>query len=306
MMLAPWPSLFALATAVLLAVAAATAQTRDPRLPPGVDPGGTAVALISTGIDYTDPAILRRLARDGEGDLIGWDFVDGDNRPFDVSRGTTPDHHGGSATDLLRTFPASRTRIVPIRVDPADPRHLAGALAFIARTPARFVVVPMWSRSREPWELFAQAATQLPQLLLITAAGDDDLDLDRTPTWPTAFALDNAISVNLANRTGGRIEVQGNRSASLVQLSVARFPIDHGLFSEQVAADAVATGSPIADTRRAALLVALTLTCGPAEPGTPGRVVKQKALQQATPHAFGGSAAIFRERICWTSGGSRF
>ncbi len=40
------------------------------------------MVLLTRGLDYTRPEIAKLLARDGEGELIGWDFVDNDNRPF--------------------------------------------------------------------------------------------------------------------------------------------------------------------------------------------------------------------------------
>ncbi len=68
--------------ALAAALAATPALAADPPVPIGQDPGGTAVAIISTGIDYTIPEIAKSLARDGEGEIIAWDFVDGDNRPY--------------------------------------------------------------------------------------------------------------------------------------------------------------------------------------------------------------------------------
>src|SRR4029078_9951193 len=90
----------------------ALAQTKKPPLPPGRDPGGVAIALLTTGIDYTLPTIAGYLARDGEGEVIGFDPVDNDNRPF-----------GGDGTTLAANLldPAIGTRLVPVRVDPRDP-----------------------------------------------------------------------------------------------------------------------------------------------------------------------------------------
>ena len=61
------------------------AQTKPiPKVPPGVDPGGIGVALVGPGIDYTDPAIVHRLARDGEGQLAGFDENTNDSTPFEI------------------------------------------------------------------------------------------------------------------------------------------------------------------------------------------------------------------------------
>ena len=159
------------ATAIL-GMAAAVAQERKPTVPSGLDPGGVAIALISTGIDYTLPAIASRLARDGEGELIGWDLEDKDRRPFDRQRGTAPPESGGDGTivaSLLLSAPG--VRLVPVRVDPVTPLSLARALAFVAQTPARIAVMPMAAGAEGDWTPFRQAATHFKDVLIIVPAG---------------------------------------------------------------------------------------------------------------------------------------
>ena len=56
----------ALALAASAVVAPALAQLAGkPKVPPGRDPGGVAIAVIGSGVDYTLTNIARRLARDG-------------------------------------------------------------------------------------------------------------------------------------------------------------------------------------------------------------------------------------------------
>jgi hypothetical protein len=148
----------------------AVAQTAKPRLPPGRDPSGTAIGLITTGIDYTDPAIARCLARDGEGELIGWDLVDRDRMPY-------ARHQPGSAgapalaISMIRALSCpGRFRIVPVRVDPADPTSLSKAIAFLAETPARTVIIPSDTRPQE-WTPFIAATIRYPGLTFVLAAG---------------------------------------------------------------------------------------------------------------------------------------
>jgi len=185
--------------AVVLAALAfgptALAQTRKPALPPGSDPGGAAIALLTTGIDYTVPDLARRLARDGEGELIGFDLQDGDNRPFAAAGNETRASRGGDGTALARAIGSPGRRIVPVRVDPTDPASLARAVAFVAKTPARIVVVPMWSATQADWEPFRQAASHFRDLLFIVAAGDEGKDIDEEPVWPAAFGLANVLVV---------------------------------------------------------------------------------------------------------------
>jgi hypothetical protein len=186
--------------AILASGPMAFAQTKKPPLPPGRDPGGVAIALLTTGIDYTSPHIAQRLARDGEGELIGFDLVDNDNRPFGSSSIATPANWGGDGTTLATNLldPIMGARLVPVRVDPRDPVSLARAVAFIAQTPARIVAVPMWSPSKEDWQPFRQAAEHFSQLLFVVAAGDDGRDLDKDPVYPAAFALPNVLVVTAA------------------------------------------------------------------------------------------------------------
>ncbi len=69
------------ALAALTLIVSLPALAADPKVPTGLDPGGTAIGLVTTGIDYTDPEIAARLARDGEGEAIGMDLVDGERLP---------------------------------------------------------------------------------------------------------------------------------------------------------------------------------------------------------------------------------
>jgi len=193
-----WSRVVLAALAAALVLPAAAQQTKPPRVPPALDPGGVAIALLSTGIDYTQADIAARLARDGEGEPIAWDFADNGNRPYLASPNGTPANWGGDGTALARVILNVReipTRLIAVRIDPDRPAALAPAVAFIARTPAAIIVVPMWG-TRADWEPFRQTAQQFPQLLFIVAAGDGNTDLDKDPVYPAAFGLDNVLVVS--------------------------------------------------------------------------------------------------------------
>jgi hypothetical protein len=162
-----------------------------PPVPPGRDPGGIAVALIGTGIDYTLPHLVPRLARDGEGELIGWDLVDRDRKPFDRSKGAATGEWGGDGTllaSLLIGAPA--VRLVPVRVEPRDPLELAHALAFVAQTPARVAALAMGGPSRAHWEPFRQAAQRFKDVLVVVPAAETE------PIYPAGLGLDNVLAVS--------------------------------------------------------------------------------------------------------------
>lgn len=176
---------------LLIAPLAAVSSVGDPRIPSGTDPGGVAVALISGGVDYTLPHIASRLARDGEGELIGWDLADGDALPFAPGESDQPVNGTAMASAILAAAPG--TRLVPVRIGRDDPGGLAKALAFVARTPARVVVVAAAGPSYD-WELLRLAAREFSQLLIILA-----VDSVQAPIAD----LDNALLVGARRNAAG-------------------------------------------------------------------------------------------------------
>jgi hypothetical protein len=136
-----------------------------PKLPPGRDPGGALLGLITTGFDPERLDVVRCLARDGEGELLGWDMVDRNRQPFRRAAADDP----GDDT-LFSTLPCDgRLRVAPVRVDPADGVTFGKALAFLSTTPARLVLVSESSRPLD-WTALAQAAAAFPQLVVIVPA----------------------------------------------------------------------------------------------------------------------------------------
>ena len=277
-----------LVTAALL-IDIATAQERKPPLPPGRDPGGAAIAILLTGIDYTQPDIARRLARDGEGELIGWDLVDNDNRPFDKSRGQTPVNWGGDGTALVRSIGETGRRVIPVRIDPSNPVLLARAVAFISHTPARIVVVPLWSAQASDWKPFRQAALRFPDMLFMIAAGDEGKDIDRDPVWPAAFGLANVLVVtaplpaavnavgsapNSGARTVGAL-VTASRQLMIAGGDVIR-PPESSRMAAVLAADALAGCWPrlVETLRGEALKKAFLAEAAKAWPGTERPVIE--------------------------------
>src|SRR5262249_36931844 len=216
-------SLLACALA-LFCIEGALAAARKPPLPPGRDPGGVAIALLTTGIDYTLPEVAQVLARDGEGELIGRDVADDDNRPRAVELEARA-NWGGDGTALAKALGSPGRRLVPVRISPGDPISLARAVAFVAQTPARIVVVPMWSAAKSDWEPFRQAAVRFRDLLFILAAGDEGRDIDAEPVWPAAFGLANALVVTAPpSRAAGSAKEAPNGGDKLVDALVWSTP----------------------------------------------------------------------------------
>lgn len=165
----------ATAATALVLPRGASAQTgpKKPKVPPGRDPGGVAVALIGAGVDYRASDIAGRLARDGEGLAIGWDVIDDDERPLESApapgRMVPPFAGSETARMVMREAPAAR--LVPVRVPADNPMSFGAALAFVSRTPVRVIGLLASAREGEPWRLFAEVARASPQLLIVVPAG---------------------------------------------------------------------------------------------------------------------------------------
>ncbi len=151
----------AAAAATWLAALPLQAQSGGkPPVPPGEPTSGPAVVMLTTGIDYTRPSVARKLARDGEGELAGWDAVDRDRRPYGVDP---------VQSRLIEIAPG---RVIPIRVDPANPASVTDAAAFARKTGSRVLIVPIaLFGTSQPAELakFINEAD-----MLVVAAGTDD------------------------------------------------------------------------------------------------------------------------------------
>lgn len=167
-----------------------TAQAVDPKVPPG-SPGQDRVpiAILTTGFDYTRPDIAARLARDGEGEIIAWDVPGNDRFPH-ATIGDT-DLMTALAALIPETAPVS---LLAVKVDPADPASLAKSLAFVARTPARTVLVPMWTSDPQIWTVFAQVAARAADLRLLVRGCPDMPISNDEHVYPRDLGLANSVT----------------------------------------------------------------------------------------------------------------
>ncbi len=146
------------------------------------------------------------MARDGEGELIAWDFVDNDRHPFAKSPNETPPNWGGDGTAVVRKLIAGSTgkSVIVVRINPADPASLARALVFVSQTRAKVIVMPMWSGTLAEWEPFQKAATHFSSLEIVVP--QCEAATPEYPVYPAAFDLSNVRKVMPANATPGSLE----------------------------------------------------------------------------------------------------
>lgn len=245
---------FAILLALCMPITGAPAQSGKPRVPPGLDPGGVAVAIAAdTGIDYTSPHIVHRLARDGEGELIGWDFVDDDRRPFDAAAASAT----GSVTSLARTIltEAGASRIAVFRAKPGDRIALGRMAVYAARSPARIAIVTSASANRTDWDAFAEVVSHFKGLLVIIPADPD------VTTFPAALGLGNCLVVTAHE------QITGNAVTIAPSLAI------------DIAVPAQSGRSDVAAARIAAL--AARLQAG--EPALEGAALKARIVSLSRP-----------------------
>jgi hypothetical protein len=256
---------------MLVSLGTSQAQTTradsNPTVPPGRDPGGIPVAIIGPGIDYRLPEIAGRLARDGEGDLIGWDFADNDARPFEQEAEPSP----ASTPARLLLGEAGASRIAILRLPDGDRRALATALLFASQSPARIVaILAMDAAGEQPdWPLLADAAQRFPDLLLIApdiSSASSAANTDR----PTAA---NLLIVSAATkRTNGAGDTGSSAQKATAELAVP------------LPTDLPANTSPLLRAKLAAMrTTALAARIRAVAPELDARELKQRILSLTAP-----------------------
>ena len=246
-------------------LAAAQQPANKPRIVPGRDPGGVAVAIIGSGVNYTLPALAGRLARDGEGDIVGLDFEDRDNRPFDRSTAGT----SGTEIASVVVAEAPKARLVPVRVREGDTRAIPGILAFVASSTAAIAVVPSWMLQQGSLAELTRAAAARPTLLLVVAAGDEGANLAGRADLAAIAALANVLVVTATDADGKLLATSNHGSPIALSVSARRLKvfIRDGKESE-------ADGSSIAAARVAALAARLKAR----EPALEGGALRAKIV----------------------------
>jgi subtilisin family serine protease len=193
--------------------------------------GEVKVAVIDTGIDYTDKSLAELLYwnsrekldgkdNDGNGfadDVAGWDFVSDVNHPFDVHG------HGTNMTGIIaglgmqgytRQFEPKVNGCVPnIKVIPLKYYDNSGLgynnLANLVRAVHYAVklkvnVINFSGGGNDPSVPEREAIEEAAKagILVVAAAGNDGRNNDLVPCFPASYELGNIISVGSTDGNG--------------------------------------------------------------------------------------------------------
>ena len=209
------------AFALCLSALAATAQSKDPPVPPGRDSGGIPVAVIGPGLDYTLPHLAQMLARDGEGEITGYDFADEDRRPFEINDGGNAGSPGTRVAEIV-TGEGQAATLIAVRAKMDDAITLTKAIKFAAQSPARIIAIDRAFVTPIDMEMFNSAAHHYRENLFIVMAGDGGTDLD--PAFNARFGEKYPRAANLlvvaACDQKGVLAVDSNWGAATVDIAV--------------------------------------------------------------------------------------
>jgi len=255
-------------------------QPLNPPPPAGRDPGGVAVAVVDTGVNYLLDAVAPRLARDASGRALGFDYWDMDDRPFDVDTARSPFfplHHGTAvASILLREAP--RARIISYRFPRPDLKRMADLIADADGHGVVIVNMAMGSNKRADWDALAEAAAKRPHMLFVVSAGNDGRDIDKDPVYPAALRLANFLVVTSADPFG-RLAEGSNWGPNSVDVMV---PGEQVPVIDHRGADGKASGSSFAVPRVAALAARMLAK----NPAWRGPELKRAIVARARPSRF--------------------
>lgn len=260
--------------ALLVALPPCVGAPADPAVPAGRDIGGIPVALIGSGIDYTREAIALRLARDGEGEITGYDYIDDDRRPF---------ASGQPGEDMAEIVigEGQTASLIVLRADGEDVLSLSRALLFAGKSPARIILVEGVPRDVKSIEALASAARYFHDRLFIVAAGDEGRNLDQERA-SALRGLPNAVIVTAAAPDGTN-PARANTGALTIDLATSAAPLKgEGTKSDHTAASSL---------RAAAHIAALAVRLTAVEPAIPAKAMKVRIADLARPVATPGGNA---------------
>ena len=194
---------------------------------------GVIVAIVDSGVDATHPELTGQLwSNPGEtlngidddgnglkGDVVGWDYIDGDNDPSPVRSGSSAAHGtmvagivASSVNGIGITGIAPDARIMNIRACDAGTcwsLDVANAIFYAVNQGADIINLSLGGPniSDPPMKDAIQYARQ-NGVVVVAAAGNDSLNIDALPNGeimiPADLPIDNIISVAASDHRDDR------------------------------------------------------------------------------------------------------
>ena len=205
-------------------------ETLNPKLPKGISNNKNIIALIDTGVNYTLPQLYKNIAFQNK-KLLGYDFWDNDNFPFDQDPRNNPfypRHHGTTVFSVL-SREAPKSTIAIYRFPALNMCKFKELIEHIAKNSIRIVNLSMGSSNINDWLCFQEAALKNNKIIFVVSAGNNGFDIDKNPIYPASLKLDNIITVTSSDLNGrvGRGSNIGNISIDFMLPAERVEVIDH-------------------------------------------------------------------------------
>ena len=162
------------------------------------------LAIADTGVNYLLPEIQPHIARTANGNLLGYDFWDMDERPFDSDPRQNPYypfHHGTTVFSVLAAE-APGEAIAVYRFPALNMCRYKELINHAVNAGVRVMNISMGSNNIDDWTCFATAAQNSPSVLFVVSAGNNGRNIDEHPVYPAALSLDNLFVVSSSDHFG--------------------------------------------------------------------------------------------------------
>ncbi|MGF1649275.1 MAG: hypothetical protein ACFCUN_02365 [Hyphomicrobiaceae bacterium] len=177
--------MLAIVLSVVFMLSTAIARDPDPRPVLGAPTGPATIVMIGPGLDYNAAHNVQRIARDGEGDLVGWDFIDDDSSPFGATEAEPP--------MVAALLAATRGAIAPVRADLNHRASVAALAGFLSYVPGVLAVASHPDSSDALLSLLELAA-RLPDRRVVTPAPVSEAAIiEALSTLPKGAAMPSNI-----------------------------------------------------------------------------------------------------------------
>ena len=164
-------------------------QTNTPALAETV-----TVAVIDTGIDTTHPDLASHM-------VPGYDFYNDSTSVYDPLLGMAQAHGTHVAGIIAQTAPDAK--IMPLKCFQNGRAYTSDLIEAIdyAKANGASIVNCSWGSKDNNQAL--KEAMENSGLFFVCAAGNNRMDVDKTPIYPASFGLENSISVTSLNQDYG-------------------------------------------------------------------------------------------------------